>query len=85
MHGYINTLVGIFAALGNNEYLVVFGTCYYLHAGIAAAVPVDNYFNLIDTIIVLGKLGGLFLGVMLNSFRYLYMFAANSKKQSSSP
>jgi hypothetical protein len=60
----------------------MFAPCDYLHAGITIWPAIDDYLNLIDTIIVLWKLRSLFLGVPFNSLCYLDMFAANSKKQS---
>jgi len=57
----------------------------YLHAGITARAAVDNYLNLIDTIVVRRKLGSLFLSAFSNSFLYLNMFTGNSKKQNRHP
>jgi hypothetical protein len=81
----INTLVSIITYFGNDEDLTVLTPCNYLYAGTAALAAVDNYLNLIDTIVVLWKLGSLFLRVFSNSFRYVDMFAGNSKKQNRSP
>ena len=46
---------------------------------------VDNYLNLVDTIVVPGKLGRLLFRILSDSFRYIDMFAANREKQISSP
>ena len=85
MDGYINTAVSIFTPFGANENLAVFGPGNYLHTRITALPAVYNHFNLINTIVVLGKLGGLFLCVLSNSFRYVDMFTADCKKQNCSP
>jgi hypothetical protein len=81
----INTAVSIFTSFGNNEDLTVFAPCNYLHAGTSTLIAVDNHFNLIDTIVVFWKLGSLLLGMFSHGFRYVDMFASNSKKQNRSP
>jgi hypothetical protein len=85
MDGHINAAVSIFTCFATNENLAVFGPGNYLHAGIAALAAVYNHFNLIDTIVVLGKLGSLLLCVSSDSFRYVDMFTADCKKQNRSP
>jgi hypothetical protein len=85
VNSQINTLVSIITGFGNNKDLAVFPPCNYLYAGITALIAVDNYLNLVDTIVVLWKFGGLFLCVFSNSFRYVDMFACNGKKQNRSP
>ncbi len=52
----VNTLVCILPCFRNDENLAVLGPCNYLHAGISALVAVDNYLNLVDAIVVSGKL-----------------------------
>jgi uncharacterized membrane-anchored protein len=63
----------------------MFGSCNYLHAGITAFIAVDNYLDVIDTIVVLWKLRNFFLCVPLDGFGYVDMLTTNSKKQNSSP
>ncbi len=82
---YVDTLVSVFPGLGNNEDLAVFASCNYLHADVVAWLAADDYINLIDTVVVPGKLGGLLLGVAFNSFRYVDVFTGNCKKQNRSP
>jgi len=83
---HINATVSIFTGFGTNENLAVFGPCYYLNAGITAAlIAVNNHFNLIDTIVILGKLGSFLFGVFSDSFRYLNVFTTDCKKQYYSP
>jgi len=82
---HVDTLVSVFAGFGNNEDLAVFASCDYLHADVAAWLTADDYLDLIDTIVVPGKLGGLLLGVAFDSFRYVDVFTGNCKKQNRSP
>jgi hypothetical protein len=84
--GHINATVSIFTGFCAHENLAMLGPCYYLNAGITAAmVAVNNHFNLIDTIVILGKLGSFLFGVFFDSFRYLNVFTTDCKKQYYSP
>jgi len=86
MDGHINTAISIFTCFGTNENLAVFGPCNYLYAGITTAlIAVYYHFNLIDTIVVLGKLGSLFFRVHSDSFRYVDVLTTDCKKQDYSP
>jgi hypothetical protein len=85
VNGHINTPIGILARLGADENLAVLGFGNDFHTRVAALVAVNDYFDPIDAVIVLGKLGGLFLGMPSNSFGYLDVFAADCKKQIYSP
>jgi len=61
------------------------GPCNYLHAETTALAATNNNLNLIDTIVVPGKLRGLFLRVLSDRFWYIDMSATNCKKQNFSP
>jgi hypothetical protein len=71
VNGHINAPVGILACFGANS--------------VATLVAVYNHLNPIDTIVILGKLGSLCLGMASDSFGYFDMFAADGKKQDYSP
>jgi hypothetical protein len=81
MDDYINTAVSIFTSFGTNENLTVLGLRNYLHADITTLAAVNNHFDPIDTIVVFGKLGSLFLRMPSDSLRYFDMFAADREKQ----
>jgi hypothetical protein len=85
MNSYVNAPVSVFASFGSNENFAMFGSCDYLDAGVTALAAVDNYLDLVDTIIVLWQLGGFFFGIAFKSFGYLNVFATNGKKQNRSP
>jgi hypothetical protein len=85
MDGHINTAVSILTCFGANENLAVLSPCNYLHADITTLFAVNNHFDLIDTIVVLGKLGSFFLRVPFDSFGYFDMFTADCEKQNYSP
>jgi len=85
MNGHVNAAISIFTCLGANENLAVLGPCDYLYAGTTTLATIDNYLYLIDAIVVLGKLGSLFFGVLSDSFGYFDMFTTNRKKQNCSP
>jgi hypothetical protein len=85
VNGHINAPVGILACFGANKNLAVLGFRDNLHARVATLVAVYNHLNSIDTIVILGKLGSLCLGMASDSFGYFDMFAADSKKQDHSP
>jgi len=85
MHRGVYAFVGVLAALGDDENLVVLGAGYYLHFRIAAGVAFDDYFHLVDTVVKSRKLGSFFLRVAFNGVGYSDMFSANSKKQGPSP
>jgi len=85
MDGHINAAVSIFTRFGTNEKLAVFGPCNYLYAGTTALIAVYNDFNLVDIIVVLGKLGSFFFRVSPDSFRYFDVLTSDCKKQDYSP
>jgi hypothetical protein len=85
MDGHIDTPVRILPCFGPYKNLAVLGSGNNLHACTAPLAPIDNHFNLIDTVVVPRQLGGLFLGVLFHRIRYFNMFAADCKKQNDSP
>jgi hypothetical protein len=85
VNGHIDAPIGVLARFGADENLAVLGLGNDFHTRVTALVAVNDYFDSIDAVIVLRKLGGLFLGVPSNSFGYLDVFAADCKKQIYSP
>jgi hypothetical protein len=80
--GNIDALVGIDAWLGSDEDVAVLASCNYLDTDVAPAAAVDYHLNLIDAVVVLWKLGSLFLCVSLEGLRYVDMLTGNCEKQS---
>jgi hypothetical protein len=85
MNCHINAFIGIIARLGANENLAMLGFGNHFHARIATLVSVYDHLDPGDAVIILGKLGGLPLGVRPDSFGYFDMFTGNCKKQDHSP
>jgi len=85
MNGHINAPVGILACFATNKNLAVLGLRNNLHVRITALVAVYNHFDPIDTTVVFGKFGSLFICVPSDSFCYFNMFTADCKKQYYSP
>jgi hypothetical protein len=85
MSSHIDAPVSILASFGTYENLAVLGFRYNLHARIATLATIYNYFDPTDAIVVLGKLGSLFLRVPPDSFGYFDMFTADCEKQNYSP
>jgi hypothetical protein len=85
MNRHIDAPVRILTRLGPDKNLAVLGSGNNFHGRIAPLAPIDNHFDLIDTVVIPWKLGRLFLRVLFHRFRYFDMFTANSKKQNDSP
>jgi hypothetical protein len=85
MNGHIDAAVNVFSFFGTNENFAVFGPGDYLNTGAATLITVYNYLHLIDTIVVLCKLGCFFFRVFSDSFRYFDVFTTDCKKQDHSP
>jgi len=79
MNSHIDAPVSIFSCFGTDEYLAVHGSCNYFHARTTTLAAIYNNFNLIDAVIVLGKLGCLLLCMLFDSFCYFDMFTADCK------
>jgi hypothetical protein len=82
---HINAFIGIIARLGANENFAVLGFGNYFYARIATLVPVYDHLDPGDAVVILGKLGGLLLGVRSDSFGYFDMFTGDCEKQDHSP
>ena len=84
-YGDVNAGVGIFAGFLDDEDLVVFGACDYLHGWLLALAVIDSNRDVIDAAVVSGQLFGFFDGVGPEGIRDFNVFACNSKKQNKSP
>jgi len=85
MDSHINAPVSIFTSFGANKNLAVLGSGNNFHAHPTALATIYNNFNLIDAVIVLGKLGSLILRMLFDRFCYFDMFTADCNKQYNSP
>ena len=66
MDSHINALVSIFTCFSSNKNLAALGSCNYFNARTTTLAAVYDNFHLIDAIIILGKLGNLFLCVLFD-------------------
>ena len=85
MDSHINASVSIFTCFSSNKNLAALGSCNYFNARTTTPAAIYNNFNLIDAIIVLGKLGNLFLCMFFDRFGYFDMFTTDCNKQNYSP
>lgn len=85
MDDHINATISIITPFSTNENFAVFGPCNYLYTDVITLAAVYKYFNLIDTVVVFGKLGSFFLCVPSYCLCYFDMFATDCKKQNYSP
>ena len=85
MNSHINAPVSIFTCFSADKYLAVLGSCNYFYARTTALAAIYYNFNLVDAVIILGKLGCLLLCMLFDSFCYFDMFTADCKKQYYSP
>ena len=51
-NGQVKALIHVFTAFGTDKNPAVLAPCNYLNACFTTFTAVDNYFNLIDTVIV---------------------------------
>ena len=85
MNGHINASIGILTYFSSHKHLAMLGSSNNLNACLTSLAAVDDDFDLINAVVVLRKLGCLFLSVRFDGFRYFNMFTTDCEKQNDSP